>query len=168
MDQPRFWEWLFCGEGRDSPGYVDFVDRWLFFHVLVGIFLSFAVRNDLAEIAKTVTIPFASVLVGITFAWSGNITALLTTKEISSLTRFHGEGIKKHVFVVQRAILVVFVVVLLWAFAGLGMVEGWFWKFILLTISSVAVRESWGVIMFAQLLTIYREEISRRNDTNGN
>ncbi len=167
---PNFWRWLFCKKEDDKPGYSTLIDRWLILHFLVGVFLASVISgSNFVESAKNVIIPFASILTGITFAWSGNITALLTTKELDKLSELNPEGITGYVFSVQRSILIIFIALMLWALVGLGLVENFIYRFIVFSASSIAVRESWSVIMFAQLLTIYRERVAKslKNKENG-
>jgi hypothetical protein len=161
MDKlPNFWKWLFQRDGTHKSGIIALADRWLILHMIIGILAAIFLGQCFVDAAKNVIIPFASVLTGITFAWSGNITALLTTRELGELTRFHKDGIKGYVFTVQRSIFIVFVALISWVFVGLDIISNAFWRFIVFTISSAAIRESWGVIMFAQMLTIYREKVA--------
>ncbi|WP_144004944.1 hypothetical protein [Solidesulfovibrio fructosivorans] len=158
---PSFWKWLFCKNGERRAGIQVFVDRWLILHVLVGLLASLFLDNCIVDSAKNIIIPFVGILAGITFAWSGNITALLTTAELDELSKYHQEGITGYVFSVQRAILVILVALILWVLVGLSVISNFFWRFVIFSVSSIAIRESWGVIMFAQMLTIYRERVAK-------
>ncbi|KAF5028852.1 hypothetical protein DSECCO2_654730 [anaerobic digester metagenome] len=158
---PNFWKWLFCNDGGRKAGIQAFVDRWLILHVFIGLLASLFLDKCVVDSAKTIIIPFVGILTGITFAWSGNITALLTTAELDELSKYHQEGIAGYVFSVQRAILVILTTLILWVLVGLDVISNFFWRFIVFSVSSIAIRESWGVIMFAQMLTIYRERVSR-------
>lgn len=161
MDQlPSFWRWMFQKNGGQQSGIRSLIDKWFYLHICIGFLGSMLIDTNFVESAKSTIIPFASILTGITFAWSGNITALLTTKEISKLSKYHKDGISSYVFSVQRSILIIFTALLLWVFSSLDIVNNFYWRFLVFTNSSIAVRESWGVIMFAQMLTIYRERVA--------
>ena len=79
-----FWQWFLTWRW-DVPGIYKFWDRWLIVHLAIGLILAWVVLVPLVEASKTVRLPLASVLVGLSFAWAGNAQALLQTAEMKSL-----------------------------------------------------------------------------------
>lgn len=153
---PQFWPWFIYGVGNAKPGWKAIFDRWLFLHLSIG-FSSIALSSDLCSQAEKIILPFSGVLIGITFAWSGNITALLSTHELSLLSDINGKGIQEYAFSVQRSILIILTAVLLWCLVALGGYNNVALRVLCYTLSSIAIRESWQVILFAQYMTISRK-----------
>lgn len=164
-----FWQW-FLTRTWGAPGATKFCDRWLFIHFAVGAFLAWAIPTSLAEAAKTVLLPLASVFVGLSFAWAGNAHALLQTTEIEKFTDRHPAGIRNYVFTFLAAILTILVTLVLWGVAGLGLFDrqwptanGPRMYFVVGTLlyafASLTLRECWQVVNGAQLLLITRRDI---------
>lgn len=155
-NRPKFWPWFFLGVGSNKPGWRAFLDIWLLLHVGVGVWGIF-LGGELSQQAQAIVFPFSAVLFGVTFAWSGNIAALLSTKEISTVSDHSAVKIQGYVFQVQRSVLVMLLSVILWCLAALVNDAAIYLKFLCYFFSSLAVRESWQVILFAQYLTIARK-----------
>lgn len=153
---PLFWPWFFWGSGSTKPGWKGIIDKWLLLHLTIG-FSSLALNSDLCSQAEKIILPFSGVLIGITFAWSGNITALLSTHELSLLSDINGKGIQEYAFSVQRSILIILIAVLLWCLVALGGYNNVALRVLCYSLSSIAIRESWQVILFAQYMTISRK-----------
>src|SRR5437868_3586789 len=100
----EFWQW-FLSWRWDVPGISKFWDRWLIVHLIIGLTFAWLVPVPLVEAAKTVLLPLASVLVGLSFAWAGNAQALLQTTEIERFSEKHAAGIRNYVFTFLTAIL---------------------------------------------------------------
>lgn len=159
----QFWTWFFRGTGGKS-GLKRVCDKWLLLHFAIAVFcLTFDGAQDLSETAKGVVLPFAGALLGMTFAWSGNITALLSTNQLSKLAQHHPEGISVSVYIVQQAILIILTTCILWTFIALKIVSADYWRLVAYHMSSMSVRECWQTILFAQYMTICREYISRQD-----
>jgi hypothetical protein len=150
--------------------WTKFWDRWLIVHLLIGLSLALVIPVPLAEAAKAVLLPLASVFVGLSFAWAGNAQALLQTTEIEEFTAKHPAGIRNYVFTFLAAILTILVTLVLWGIAGLGFFDKQ-WPtlihpklyFVVATIlyaaASVTLRECWQVVIGAQLLLLTRKDV---------
>lgn len=163
-DELAFWPWF------ASTGVRSLVDRWLVGHMLVGVGLAFAVSGTLSSVAVTAFLPFASVLVGLAFAWGGNAMAVLQSPELHEIgNQPVGPGAYRDwVFSYQLAILILLATLAVWGFAALGLYD----RAILLiprewhtssrlagrasifALSSMAVRESWAVVLGTQAMLL--------------
>jgi hypothetical protein len=167
-----FWQWLW------PTGLRTLADRWLALHVVVGGAVAAAVDKPLSGIALTVFLPFASVLVGLAFAWGGNAMAVLQSDELHTIGSQPGapNGYRDWVFAYQLAILVILVVLVVWTLAALGVSDVLARIFprrglpihtsgrvAAFALSSIAVRESWNVVLGAQgqLIAKHRLRIER-------
>jgi hypothetical protein len=169
-----FWRWFFGSVGV-SPGYRRFLDRWIIFHIVVGIVLAMLVPVALQEAAASVLLPLTGIFVGLSFAWAGNAVALLQTKEMEDLSERVESGFSTYAFVFQMAILTILVSVVLWGVAGLKVFDltwptpsrGVFYfltKMLLYSFSSVTLRECWHVVVGAQSMLL----VVRRMRSVGN
>ncbi len=164
-----FWQWFLTWRW-DVPGIFKFWDRWLIVHLAIGLILAWIVPVPLVEASKTVLLPLASVLVGLSFAWAGNAQALLQTTEIEKFAGEHAGGIRNYVFTFLTAILAILVTVVVWGVAGLGIFDR-LWPtslhpklyFAVATIlyagASITLRECWQVVIGAQLLLLTRKDV---------
>ncbi|MDL2313828.1 hypothetical protein LJC36_02480 [Desulfovibrio sp. OttesenSCG-928-C14] len=164
MPKLAFWTWLFKGIGDSPPGVFKLFNRWLWLHLIVAIFLCALTGDDISETSKSIVLPASGILLGITFAWSGNITSLLSAKEISELAEITKGKMSEYVYSVQLSILIVFATCIFWIFSAFGLMNNFIFKALLFFISSISVRECWQTILFAQYLTITRDTISKKNN----
>lgn len=163
MPKLAFWTWLFWGIGTGKPGALKLLTPWLILDLsLAGGIVFLAHPIQIVEIAKSITIPAAGILLGMTFAWSGNITALLSTDELSELAEVSQGKMSDYVYTVQFSILILFVSCILWIFAALGLCVNIILQLLLFFMSSMAIRQCWRTILFAQYMTICRDFISRQ------
>lgn len=158
-----FWRWF------AERGLRSFWDRWLVVHLLIGIALAFLVRERLSEVAKVAFLPFASILVGLAFAWGGNAVAVLQTPEMQ-LVGSHPEDPTRYrswVFSYQLAILVILVTLLVWALLAVGIANEHPLLFrheaarvvgrtAAFALSSIAVRECWQVVLTTHRILLQR------------
>ncbi len=170
----NYWSWFFKGSGG-NPGYSRVLNKWILFHLLVGIVLSLLVTLDLGACADTVLLPLAGIFVGLSFAWAGNAQALLQSKEIQELSEHHEGGFIEYVFVYQTAILSILVTLVLWGIAGLQVFDKQ-WpttsnitiyfciKVFLFMLSSLTLRECWHVVMGAQWMLLIQNEIKKKQN----
>jgi hypothetical protein len=166
-----YWRWFFRGSGGRA-GIFRLLDRWLFFHVLVGIGLVLLVPLTLQECANAVLLPLAGIIIGLAFAWAGNAQALLQTSEMEELGDQHKGGFIEYVYVYQMAIMLIFLTLIVWSVAGLNVFDG-AWpkdpssgvyvviKSACFTLSSIALRECWHVVLGAQWMLLMQREIKR-------
>jgi hypothetical protein len=166
-----YWQWLIRGSG-DKPGFLRFVDWWFPLHICVGISLSATVPSDLEKAATSILLPLTGVLIGLTFAWSGNAQALLSSPEIDALAEHRVGGLMEYVYSFQSAILLILITVSSWGVAGLGIIDAnisrdlnehsYFWlSTALYTLISLTIRECWHVVLFSQWLVLVRHEINK-------
>lgn len=174
----KFWDWFFKGTGA-RPGYKRFIDKWLIFHLLVGILFSLLVPICLADIATTLLLPVAGIFIGLSFAWGGNAQALLQTLELEELADYNDGLYEDYVYIFQGAILLILITLVFWVVAGLKVFDI-IWPIssntisyksvtaFLFFISSMTLRECWHVVLGAQNLLLMRFHIRRhkRNKTD--
>ena len=158
----QFWTWLFVGVDNTKPGLRTFWNKWLMLHCCVALFCFWQNIGSLSNIAKAAILPFAGAFLGMTFAWSGNITSLLATEQLSELSDYVEGGISTHIYTVQLSILTVFLTSIFWTLAAIGIISSNYWSLMLYFLSSIAVRECWQMILFAQYMTICRDHLSRQ------
>ena len=167
-----FWRWFFHGTGAGS-GLGRFWNRWLLFHLGVGLGLAALVPVPLAEAAHRILLPLAGIFVGLTFAWAGNAQALLQVSEIEELGAAHEGGFAEYAFTFQMAVLALLVALVAWGVAGLGVFDRPCWwdcpvltpmlpQILLYGMSSLVLRECWHVVLGAQLLLLSRHQIRRK------
>ncbi len=154
--QLSFWHWFW------HHGLRAFWSPWLIGHVFIGSLLSFLIRDRLSTVAGTALIPLASLLVGLTFAWSGNAVALLQSDELQQLGKSNnGEVFRKWVFDYQVGILAVLVTTTAWSLLAAGLVNNDYvasaspWVRIagrtaMFALSSLTIRECWSVASLIQ------------------
>ena len=169
----HFWIWFFSGSGGE-PGYRRIINKWILFHLLIGIIISLLVQISLQACANTVLLPLAGIFIGLSFAWIGNAQALLQSDEMIRLSKYHEGGFVEYVFAYQTAILTILTTLVLWGLSGLNIFDG-VWptvkcnklyfavKIILFTLSSLTLRECWLVVMGVQWMLIVKKEM-KNND----
>ena len=96
----NYWIWLIRGSGA-GPGIRRFFDRWILFHILIGILFSWLTPIPLNEAAINLLLPLAGIFIGLSFAWGGNAQALLETEEIKDLTEHHSGGFEEYIYTYQ-------------------------------------------------------------------
>lgn len=156
-----FWNWFFEGEGDEiSPGIHQYFDSFSLLFFPASLLLTWLVEKPLADVSVALMLPVCGMLFGITFAWSANITVLLTTKELTKAAQFTRGGIRGHLYASQSTILIVLITAVCWGLACLGVVVHFIWEFILYYITCICIRECWALILFAHQLTVARKDIA--------
>lgn len=175
-----YWRWFFVGR-NGLAGWKKFVDRWLLVHAAVGTLAAALVPGSMVQSAQTVLLPLAGVFVGMSFAWVGNIQAVLQSDEAERLYGVHPGGPENYAYSFQSAILAVLASIGFWAAAGMGVFDRpcpWacpaatydVMKGILFAFISLAVRECWHVVLGAQMLLLvqrYIRHLPRRPGEGG-
>lgn len=168
-----YWTWFFRGSGG-RPGICRYWDRWLLFHLAVGLFLAWLVPVSLEDGAKGLLLPVAGVFIGLSFAWGGNAQALLESPEVHAMVAEHPGGFEEYVYTFQSAILFLLLTLVLWALAGLGIFDR-VWPTqaslcayrgvgaLLYLLASLSVRECWHVVLGAQWFLVARYKIQKNN-----
>lgn len=164
----KYWEWLF------SSGYKRFFDAWLILHIVVAFVLAEFVPLPLYEASKGLLLPTVGILIGLSFAWSGNALALLSSTEIQDLSSHHDGGIVEYAYVLLTSILSLIVTLVGWGFAGLNIFDS-VWpgessrvlyfvvKVFLYFILSLSIRECWQVVLGTQMLLLLKVEAGKVN-----
>lgn len=159
---PSYWEWLFKGIDGRRPGIAAYFNAWLILHIVVSLILTNTVSIT-DNTALALSIPFFGVLIAIAVAWCGNSVSLLCTEEVLQLVSRSVDGVESYAFIVQNVVLILFVALILWLLKGFNFLGGCFFDFLVFLFSCLAVRDSWNVILFTQLLTIARMKIILKN-----
>lgn len=160
----HYWVWVRTGSGG-RPGYAYILNRYLALHLIVGGLLTLVVPVTLKDAASTVLLPLAGALVGAALAWAGSAYAILQAREIAQLAKHAPGGLANYVFLYVTAMFVIFVSLLLWGVAGLGIFEQLFpyatlglayeaARVLLYTISSLALRECWHLVYSVQIMLL--------------
>jgi hypothetical protein len=173
----KFWYWFFKGSGGKSGIKRLFLDWWIFILIAIGIGLSFFAPLCLDQAASAILLPLIGILIGLSFAWSGNAQVLLQSKHIIALGDKHPGGYTEYVYIYQTAILAILVSLVLWTFAGLGIFDN-FWptphrvviyfftKVLLYTWAGLTLRECWSVMLFTNWLLIANKTIESEGKNN--
>lgn len=164
----KFWYWFFWGLKTRSGFEKLLLNWWLFLHVSIGVGLALWIELPLHEAAQSILLPLAGILIGLTFAWSGNAQALIQKNEIKKLASHHLDGIEVYVYTFQSVILVILVTLVAWGFAGL---KGFSSKcfeipYVMFSIeaclyflASLTLRECWHAVLLSQTLALARHRI---------
>lgn len=160
-----YWKWLFFGINGKKSGIKSYCNLWIFLHLFISTILTINITIKQSD-AISIAIPFIGILIALTVSWCGNVTSLLNTKEITLLSTRYTGGIEGYAYFIQSAILVLFITVLLWTIYGLNILSCKIFLFIIIFMSSIAIRDCWNVILLGQMLTIARARIiiNKKND----
>lgn len=165
-----FWGWLAKGTGGRA-GWRLLFNRWLGLHVAVGLAAA-AIPFNIKALSGSVLLPLGGVLVGLCFAWSGSSQAFLQSREIRDLAEHSDGGFTQYVYSYQLAILVVLVASGLWGLGGAGVFDQpcvfncgkWgyvFARWVVACLTSLSVRESWGIVLYTHRLAIAFDKVER-------
>lgn len=168
MDKRKinYWYWFFKGYD-DGPGYKKLVDKWLIAHFFLAIILALLSDISPSDAANAVLLPLAGIFIGLTFAWGGNVQALMQTEEIKELAENHPGGLPSYIFDYQTAILTILITLVMWGMAGLELFD-FSDRFTLLKfpsevflyfLASMTLRECWHVVLSAQYMLLYKKKI---------
>ena len=167
-----FWSWFFRGTGA-GPGVRRYFDWWLVLHVFVGLLLSIVLPIPLETAGVSLLLPLAGVLVGLSFAWGGNVQALLQSQEIENLVGYRAGGYEEYIFTFQAAILLILCTLVAWGAAGIGIFDR-VWPVcqdsyeyhaivgLLFFLASLSLRDCWHIIIGSQALLLMRFKIKQQ------
>lgn len=168
-----FWRWLIeKNESTKIRGISNILNKWLLLHVSLAIILSLLFKETAEQIAKNVALPGAAALIGLAFSWAGRSTSLLQEKSFSEFIIEQGPPAEGYIYSFQLAILSVFILIsiaLTLTAGGLGTsfgsekIDELANKFVLFFFGSIAARESWGIVLFSNKLTIKYYKIKEIN-----
>lgn len=160
----------FTNSTSEKGGYRCILNGYLVIHALIGLALTLWVPISLKTAANAVLFPLVGIFIGLSFAWVGNATALLQSDEIRKMVKESAGGLSDYAYHYQLSILVLFLSLALWGAAGLEIGSAlarpfhWFGKWLTYTMTSIAIRECWQVVLTAQLLLICQDYIRDSND----
>lgn len=178
METRGFWTWLVRGMAGGKPGYRRVINVWTAFHVGVGLALAVGTSMAISQVASGVVLPLAGILVGLAFAWAGNAQALLQTKELVAMGKAVPGKMYDYIYTYQLAILVLIVAFVSWSIASIGVIDGILDKCVLpvesagrllvktflFSVSSLAIRECWHVVVGASWMLRRRIEIKDQGE----
>jgi hypothetical protein len=183
----NFWKWFLFGSSEFSndaaglkikPGIYSYLDRWLIFHLLVGLVLMAIVPVRANVAATSILLPLAGIFIGLTFAWGGNAVSLMQSEEINKIADYREGGLQVYAFKFQAAIFILLLTMIFWGLAGLEVFEILFKEkgtnlfysvieVILYFLMSLAIRDCWHVVMGAQSMVLLqrsvRKHLERKN-----
>lgn len=163
MTIDSFWKWLAVGSQGSSPGWRNIVNLFLPVHLVIGYVCMQLIQTDPYEFARTALFPAASILVGLSLAWTTRASTALQNKNLRDKLITDYRPAEDYVFGYQLAILVIIgMVVYICVMAAGGLDISVFGKDIdkylsgywMYTAISVALRECWGVVNFTNMLTL--------------
>lgn len=156
----NFWFWLIAPESARG-GRKRWLNWLLVAHGLIGFAFASIFRGNLPECARSVILPLAGVLVGLTFAWSATAIGIINSKEFRRIMVNSRTGVRGTANYYQLAILVALSSTVLWAIAGLGPYETPSWVALrtaraasatfLFAFTSFAITECWSAINLTRL-----------------
>ena len=171
----KYWKWFFF------KGYKSIANRWLVLHLFVGILLGFLSNNNLNDIAIAVIFPASGMLLSVCMAWSGAFTALINSKEIIILKSKIKEVDKdvRYIYNYQTSVLILLITATAWAIIAIigdsikiAIIYHCYYeeqtfliiKTALFTMSSIAIRETWGITNYANALQVAKTKIADINE----
>ena len=166
-----FWAWM---RDRSERGGMKRWFNWtLVVHTIIGVALAYVVPGELADRAKSVVLPLAGVLVGLTFAWAATAISVVSSPEFRRIMAGSSQGVRGTANYFQLAIFVVLGSTLLWAFVGLGPFSAWpgapveivnrIAAAFLFAVTSLAIAECWSAVNLTRL-TLLAFNIVRESD----
>jgi hypothetical protein len=158
-----FWKWLARGTAKSVPGWRNLINWFLVIHIGVAAVATLAVKADPFEFAKTALFPAASILVGMSLAWTTRAATVLQTAELRARLFDEERPAEDYIYGYQLAILVIIVMVAYVAvMAGGGLnvavfgapIDQYLSGFFLYLLLSMSLRECWGAVNFTNMLSL--------------
>ena len=174
---PDFWRWLIKGL-NGKAGYWSVVNWLLLSDFGIALFFAFLIDLPVQDFAPRVLVPLSGILFGLTFAWVGTATALLSDKTIEAMAEHNEDGVALYVYKFQLSVLISLSAVVAWGLSSSGITDRYDflvlqWKLhctwpsskifaselFLYFISSFCVRICWQTILGAHALILTRNYI---------
>lgn len=158
-----FWQWLRRGTGNSLPGWHNLINRFLLVHVLVATTATAIINADPFDFAATALFPAASILVGMSLAWTTRAATVLQNAEFRQRLVSNDRPAEDYIYGYQLAILTIIVMVAyvsVMAGGGINLVvfgapvDQYTSAFFLYLLLSMSLRECWGVVNFTNLLSL--------------
>ncbi len=159
-----FWTWFFFGTGG-RPGFKRLLDKWIFFHLIIGFALS-KIQISTGEVSKDALIPMISVFIGLTFSWAGNANSLLQSEKIIRMSEKRRGGIYEYVYTFQLCVFIMLFAIGAWTVAAIqvpyptwmGFINyddfDFFVRVFLLGLLSLTLRTCWQTVVGANFLLL--------------
>lgn len=163
MKIETFWSWLLKGSENSGPGLKNIINRFLVVHIFIAVLLVVLIPANPFEFAKTAVFPAASILIGLSLAWTTRATNILQDSEFRKKLLSDSRSIADYIYGYQLAILTIIVMisyVCIMAAGGTSIVifgnyrDDVISEFGMYFFISLALRECWGAINFTNMLAI--------------
>lgn len=172
-----FWRWLALGARSGPAGIRNVLNFYLLIHAGVAWLAISLIRSDPFEFASKALFPAASILIGMSLAWTTRAATILQTDDLREALFRDERPAEDYVYAFQLAILVIIVMVTyvsIMAGGGLRVRilsaewDEWWSGFFLYFLLSLSLRECWGVVNFTNMLSMLEYlRTHRRTGTGG-
>lgn len=165
-----FWTWLIKVDRDGDRGLSNIINKSLIVHIAVGLIFSTLIKAHPQAIAKSVALPGSGILIGLAFGWAGRSSSLLQDKSFAKFVLNHGASPEGYVYSFQLAILSVLIFIsvsILIIMGGFGVgfcnenLNNYIDRFLIFTLGSISIRESWGIIYFVNKMTLMFYEVKK-------
>ena len=119
---PDFWRWLTKGL-NERAGYWSVVNWMLTFDFAIAFFFAVLIEIPVSEFAPRVLVPLSGILFGLTFAWVGTATALLSDTTIEAMAEHNEDGLALYVYKFQLSVLISLCAMVAWGLSSSGMTD---------------------------------------------
>ncbi|WP_222926945.1 hypothetical protein [Sphingomonas gilva] len=136
---------------------------YLLIHVTVGVITATFIRSDPFDFAAKALFPAASILIGVSLAWSTRAATILQTGDLRAALFNDDRPPEDYVYAFQLSILVIIIMLAYVSVMAGGGVEitvlgrdtdNRISGVILYTLLSLSLRECWGVVNFTNMLSL--------------
>jgi hypothetical protein len=158
-----FWKWLARGSGQSVAGWRNVVNWFFVIHVGIAATATATIKSDPFEFARTALFPAASILVGMSLAWTTRAAAVLQTSDLRAQLLNEQRPAEDYIYGYQLSILLIIIMVAYVAvMAGGGVdvsvlgapADRYVSGFFLYLLLSLSLRECWGAVNFTNMLTL--------------
>jgi hypothetical protein len=163
-----FWTWLACGSNQNRAGWRTLCDRWIALHIFVGSVLSLLVSVDPYSFASKALFPAASILVGMSVAWTSRAAAVLQDPAFRKNVLSDERPLEDYLYGYQLSLLIIITMVICVALTANGGIQiSWLsakmatnlTAFFMYFLLSLSIRECWSVINFSNLLSLLHSKM---------
>lgn len=113
-----FWFWLI--DGRKGGGLSRWFNRWLLWHIAVGLVFSYQVHANLPDLVRSTMLPFAAALFGLTLAWVATANNFVSSTEFRRVMYGSPSGVRGTINYLQMVVYLVLLCGVYWGIVGLG------------------------------------------------
>mgnify|MGYP000980531543 CR=1 FL=1 len=165
-----FWRWAFKSHAGRKTGFSLIISRWLVLDILISIFLTLYLNEDGFIFASKSLYPAASILVGMSIAWTSRASIILNDVEFRKSVMELNNPIEDYVYGYQISILIIIITVVYISIMAAGginigvfgfIIDEKISTFFLFMLLSLSIRECWGVINFSNLLALLADRVKQ-------